>query len=254
MSSPISLNIAKSNDSKKYLEKDANGYYKICLGAINSFNSNKDFYLADGFESMISNPNDPLGMKLQNGNLMGEANHPAWTPGYTKEEFFNRVIKVDLANVSHHIKGVYTKPTNIPSGLPGKGNIIAVMGWVKPLGKLGETLRDSLENPDQNTCFSIRCFTNDEVVGGINFKKFSTIITWDWVVSPGISIANKFNTLGMESIYTETISLDMINNAGFTIKHKTAIGEDDKCALAHLDSIKRSINHSDIASEILLGW
>ena len=40
MSSPINYNsVASLGKNNKVLEKDENGYYLICLGAINSFNS-----------------------------------------------------------------------------------------------------------------------------------------------------------------------------------------------------------------------
>lgn len=254
MSKNLFLNIASGGEAKKQLEKDDNGYYKICLGAINSFNSTRDFYLADGFEEMVKDINGPLGSKIANGNLMGEAGHPDYINGQTKEEFYKRILKIDLSNVSHHIREVFTKPTNIPSGIAGKGNVIAVYGWVKPIGKLGETLRDSLENPDQNTCFSIRSFTNDTVVGGINYKRFSAIITWDWVVSPGIRIANKFNTLTMENLYDRPVDMNLINNISFELEHKKVANEDDKVSLSYLESIKKNSRTEDEAFVHMTNW
>lgn len=257
MSSPISYNSTLGNNGKingKTLEKDSNGYYLICLGAINSFNKKGEFYLADGFENMLTDSNSTLATKLKEGCLNGEANHPSIGPNMTKADYLDRVLRVELNNVSHHIKGIYTKPTNIPCGISGKGNVIAIMGWVKPIGKLGETLRDALENPDQNVCFSVRSFTNDERIGGVTYKKFACIITWDWVVTPGIAIANKFDTLGMESMFTTDIDMKALNNVYLNIQNKKVSNEDDKTALAYINTIKRSVDVSDTTSELLKNW
>ena len=203
---------------------------------------------------MLTDENSALAGKLRESNLVGEANHPSIGPGMSKSDYVDRVFRIELNNVSHHIKNVHTKQTDIPSGLPGKGNVIAIMGWVKPIGKIGETLRDALENPDQNVCFSVRSFTNDERVGGVTYKKFVTIITWDWVVSPGIAIANKYNTLGMESLFSTEIDLQTLNNVYFNIQTNPAANESDRGTLKYIDSIKRSVDVSDTTSELLKSW
>lgn len=245
--------ISLESELNKTLEKDASGYYKICLGAINSFNKKGEFYLADGFEDILTNPSSPLAIKLKEKNLVGEANHPAIKSNMSKQDFMERVLRIELNNTSHHIKSVFTQPTNISCGIPGKGNIIAVMGWVKPIGHLGKTLQDALDNPEQNVCFSVRSFTNDERIGGVTYKKFATIVTWDWVVSPGIKVANKLDTFGMESFNDITMDLETINNVYINVSQRRVSNEDES-VLAYINSMKRKIDMRDDISDALRNW
>lgn len=245
--------ISLESNINKVLEKDENGYYKICLGAINSFNKKGEFYLSDGFEDIITNPSSPLAIKLKEKNLVGEANHPVIKSNMSKQDFMERVLRIELNNTSHHIKSVFTQPTNIPCGIPGKGNIIAIMGWVKPIGHLGKTLQDALDNPEQNVCFSVRSFTNDEKIGGIIYKRFATIVTWDWVVSPGIKVANKLDTFGMESYNDIMIDLTTLNNLYVNISKKK-ISNEDESILSYIHNLKRKIDMKDDISDALKKW
>lgn len=195
---PISFSIVKTCDQNKKLEKDESGYYKVTLGAINSFNSAGNFYIADGVRDLVEGPSSLFNKRLKSGYLNGELGHPEFKPGMSQVDYINRNLKIDISNISHHIKEVIFVPTDIPSGRPGAGNIIKIMGWIKPSGPKGSVLQQSIENYDQNTAFSIRCLTKDNMVNGTVIKQILSIITWDNVVEPGIKHANSWDTLAQE--------------------------------------------------------
>ena len=58
----------------------------------------------------------------------------------------------------------------------------------------------SLENREENTCFSIRSFINKRLVRGVTHKLVNTVLTYDRVPEPGIRFANKYDTVGLEGL------------------------------------------------------
>jgi hypothetical protein len=217
MSGKYVIEAVKPAGANVALTKDADGYYYVTLGALNVYNEAGDFYLEDGVAAMIASDQHILGKALKGGYLKGEAGHPMMDNTMTKTQFLTRNFKVLHDRVSHHIKSVELIPSNIPSGMPGKGNTILIKGWVKPDGPFGDQLQKSLDDPNQNTAFSIRSFTSDTIIGGVNIKKINAIITWDWVMQPGIKIANKYSAAGIavESISSITISNEELSSPAF---------------------------------------
>lgn len=198
-SNTITFSILKVNGGNKKPVVDENGYYRVTLGAFNSFNSRGDFYLTDGVRDLIENKSSALYKRLEKGYLNGEMGHPEQTPGMSMNDYFIRNLRIEMSNISHHIKEIMLTPTNVDSGMPGKGTVLKVEGWVKPSGPHGELLKQALDNPDQNVAFSVRSFTEDTRVGNIIVKKVLNIVTWDWVLQPGISQANQWDSVSFES-------------------------------------------------------
>ena len=196
----LALTGIKTYSTNTSIRKDESGYYEFILGAVNSLNSCNEFYLKDGIEKFINDENYMLARKLKNGYLNGELGHPKYLPGMTQEAYYARNLNVDIQNVSHHIKSVWAQDTAIDSGVAGKGNIVLLKGMVKPSGINGKLLQEHIENNDANTAFSIRALTMNRPVGGITYKTIVQIITWDWVLEPGIKQANKWANISTESI------------------------------------------------------
>jgi len=211
MSGKIIISSVKTNVDNRKLEKDENGYYLINVGGFNVFNSAGDYYTAEGVKDLLMKPNGAFQRRLKAGNLRSEVEHPKFVPGMSKHEFFNRNLKIDLNNTCAHIRDVILEPTNDSSGYRNDKFILCKL-WLKPSGVKGDALQKSLDNPDENTCFSIRSFTKDTFINGVNVKKLVQVITWDWVVEPGIATATKFKTLGVESMDEVAIELDDISN------------------------------------------
>ena len=223
----------KLSSSSNTFEKDKDGFYKVPLGALNVFNESGDFYLEDGVKDLITSKSSVLARRLKSGYLKGEVGHPVYQPGMSKAQFYARNMKIDLNNTSHHIREIILTPTNKPSGIPGKGNIIYIEAWIKPTGPGGPALEKELEDPDINVAFSIRCFTKDEVINGINIKKILQIITWDYVSEPGIKIANKFSKLSNED-FTIT-AVEDINISIAEIADGSDVSECFNCSLESND-------------------
>lgn len=214
MSAPnnLALTSIKTNNPNSSIRKDEAGYYEFILGAVNSLNSCNEFYVKDGIEKFLTDENYMLARKLKNGYLNGEVGHPKFLPGMTRESYYARNLNVDIQNVSHHIKSVWTQESNIPCGVIGKGNKLLMKGMVKPSGVHGKVLQEHIDNNDANTAFSIRALTVNTQRAGVTYKSIVQIITWDWVLEPGIQQANKWANLSTESVDYLRFSVDDLTN------------------------------------------
>lgn len=191
----------------KKIERDDQGWYKVNLGAINAFNAHGAFYLQDGVNELLHNPESRLAQKLANGYLIGEMEHPKITPNMSPEEVFMLVSHINRENQSHHIKKIEIEDTGISPGKGFPGTILQLVGWVKPCGPKGQYLQECLDDPEINTAFSVRALTSIGRVGMTEVRKIESIITFDWVTEPGIPSANKFDT--------KRVSIESYGQLGF---------------------------------------
>lgn len=177
------------------LKPDADGYYEITLGALDVFNSAGAFYPL-GPAKQLFEGSSSLMRRIENGNCKGECGHPKMSPGMSMRDYLARIMRIEETNVCCHFREV--RLTTIPSK-DGRGTVVGVVGKVKPSGPKGPALKEALDNPHENVCFSVRSLTNDTPHNGILHKSVKTIVCWDWVVEPGISVATKYNSPALES-------------------------------------------------------
>ena len=220
----ISLVNIKAIDTTKEIKRDEFGYYKITLGEFNNYSGNNHFYLVDGIREILTDSNNyTTARKLEKGALYGEMGHPYTPPGVDPNAALHRNLYIEPQNTSHHIRSVELVPTNTPSPIAGAGNIIKVVGWIKPSGPKGDLLEQSLSNPYENTAFSIRALHRFISFNGQKVKRLINIITWDWVQEPGIKTATKWSSLSLESKHICNIELEQLKqlktHPELTIEH-----------------------------------
>lgn len=182
------------------LKPTEDGYYPVVLGALNIYNSGGAYYPYDSAKSLFLE-SSALMRRIANGALRGEYGHPR-PAGMSTRDFLMRVMDILETNVSHHIRKVWIDYSGQVKDSSGRA-CIAIMGEVKPCGPMGAALLESLNNPSENVCFSIRSLTNDQMVGGTLFKHLKTIVTWDYVNEPGLEVAKKWHAPTLES-FTES--------------------------------------------------
>jgi len=251
----LTFSAIKVYDQNKEVKQDENGYYYVTLGAINCFNSAGAFYVADGVKDLIENESNLFAKRLTNGYLNGEMGHPTFIPGMSHNDFLIRNLKIEQSNISHHIRAVELIPTDEDSGLPGGGKVIKVMGWIKPAGEKGQYLKEALDNPDQNVAFSVRSLTNDKPVKGVIIKTIMQIITWDWVAEPGISCANKWATMAMESFDLLTIDIaDIERTIENNIKYNIGLESDNNDIKTMLKEITHRADINTNSIETFNRW
>lgn len=178
------------------LKPNADGYYTLVLGALNIFNSAGAYYPFESAKELFKESSSLI-RRISNGALRGEMGHPRQN-GMSMRDFMNRVMDIYEPNVCCHIRKVWLDYQGVKDerGRP----VIAIMGEVKPSGPMGQALKDALDNPSENVCFSIRSITNDTMNSGVLHKHIRTIVTWDYVNEPGISVAKKWHSPALESL------------------------------------------------------
>ncbi len=212
MSVQYSCSALRGTGKKGVVRTDANGYTEMVLGGFNTFNSAGEFYSFEETRALFENSSS-LMRRINNGQCRGEYGHPKRVTGMTNEAYLSRVLSIAEENISHHVKAIRLDTTGYRDE-HGK-SIVAVIGLVKPCGPKGTVLAASMENADENVAFSIRSLTNNEYKGGIMHKAVKVIVGWDYVNEGGISIANKYQSPGLEdfsedqTVFTRS-TLDLI--------------------------------------------
>lgn len=199
---------ALANSNKEgVLPADGHGYREVVLGGLNMFNSAGEYYVYEQAKEIFESSSQ-LMRRVKRGALRGEYGHPKFTPGMSNEQFAQRVLSIHEDMVSHHISEVYLDFNRVKDdrGRP----VIAIIGKVAPAGKYGDALERSFNNPNENVCFSIRAFTDDQRIGGVNHRVLRSVVTWDYVNEPGLSVAEKFKSPSLESMQELVMSRGVI--------------------------------------------
>lgn len=179
------------------LKPDSNGYYPVVLGGFDIPNPRGDVYPYKAAEKLFEE-SSTLMRNIGAGTLYGEWGHPKRQPGQSLSNYLKRCSIIDEANIAFHIKKIEINKTDVKDE---HGNpVVVVMGWVKGSGPSAKTFNEMLENPDQNVCFSIRATTYDVPnSSGKLDRNLATIVTWDFVVYPGLKVAQKYLSPALES-------------------------------------------------------
>ena len=195
-----------ANTGKKgIITPNADGYYDLVIGGLNMYNSAGMKYTAvKDVLDLFQNKSSSFRRKIERGALRGEVGHPKFLPGMSKDQFIDRIMTIDEKNVCCHFSEIYLDFDSFKNedGSP----IITIKGLVKPSGAQGAFLKEQLENPKENVCFSIRSFTDDYYEKGVLCRDIKNIITFDYVNEPGIHIAEKFKNPALEDLAHITLS------------------------------------------------
>lgn len=185
------------------LPVDENGYREMIVGGLNVFNAANQYYPLEGVQELFD-PAGSLMRRIKRGVLRAEYGHPK-QDRMTNNQFINRVLNIDERMVcGHHAELWLDFEAKGQDGKP----YIAIMSRFKAGGPYGDVLEKQLSNPKENTCFSIRSFTEDKLSGmGVMNRFIRQIITFDYVNEPGIVHAEKFRSPALEGYNVEEVLL-----------------------------------------------
>jgi hypothetical protein len=233
-----------NNAGKKgVLTPDSDGYYELIIGGLNVFNSAGEFYLLNGAEALFTESSTFM-RRVKNGCLRGELGHPKKPPGMTDKAYLDRIYTIDESNICCHFKEVWLDVEY------GKKNpelknpqLVAIMAKLKPSGPKGSSLKESLDNPDENVCFSIRALTRDFYQRGVNNRVLDTIVTFDNVNEGGIHVANKWQAPALENLVEGVVTREIIEDIIHNYK-TSGVATESNMALAveSLKSFEPSVN------------
>lgn len=181
------------------LTPDEHGYYEVMVGALNSYNHAGEYYTAQGAIDLFSKSSLFM-RRIERGALYSELGHPKRLPGMSVEAFYNRVVTIEETNVCAHFSDIYLD-VNYGKKNPQLNNpeLIAIIAKVKPAGPKAQALELAINNPKQNMAFSIRGLTDNKYENGRTNRTLTNIITFDFVIEPGIKTADKRYSPSLES-------------------------------------------------------
>ena len=171
------------------LKCDAEGYYKVILGTIGVPNSSGMVYEVTPAVRKLFDVNSPMIRRLSQGYLRAEQGHPKKLAGMSNSDYVRRILKIEEKSICGHIKTIEL--------IEGQG-CFTVVGFIKPAGPYSSSLKDDFENIHSNTAFSIRSLVDQRIENGVVIRTLKTVVTWDFVDSPGIDTANKTTSVGLE--------------------------------------------------------
>jgi len=190
----------------KALKPDADGYYKdVPLMVLGVPTLNDFFYNPEPTIKCITDPTSRFNMMLKAGSLYGECDHP---PVRTKEDL-TRLMEIHKKTESHHFRKVHTATEALANGG------VLIMGDLKPSGPYGPYLKESLENPHENTSFSVRSLCQETVnpSTGQRIRDIQILVTFDYVHSGGFKEASKRYSPATESLELNPEDFPICNTA-----------------------------------------
>lgn len=175
--------IVKNGRKLRAIRPDEDGYYTMPLAVLGTVTQNNTYYEVEDFVEQLTSPQSVFCKCLTAGSAEGEYGHPkiALLPENLQ---LTRLSYVDEQSVSHHIRKVWAGE-KLESG----GRII--YGKIKPKGPYGSSLKESLDDPCQNTSFSLRSIAASRHENGIIRRRIKHLVTFDYVTAGGYAEASK---------------------------------------------------------------
>jgi hypothetical protein len=187
--------IVKNGRKLGRIRPDESGYYKMPIAVLGTVTDNFTYYEVEDFVAQLTSPTSFINRVLVDGKCYGEYGHPMIRL-LPENQQIPRLMVIDEKCQSHHIKAV-TTGEKLESG----GRLL--YGLLKPAGPYGEYLQASLDDPCQNTSFSLRSIAQSRNENGITRRKIKQLVTFDYVCAGGYNEASKRYTPGVESIAIE---------------------------------------------------
>lgn len=173
-------------------EVDKDGYFVVCVGALNAHNSRGEYYVADQAKDLVEK-NSVLSDRAKRGVLRSEYGHPKWEPHWTEQEFIYRLKHYDEDRICGTMYGLYFDEdyTDVKNIGDGHNRVLPILAKLRPTGPLGNSLEKDLLDPHMNVAFSVRSTVDAHRVNNKWYKKITNLLAFDQVVDGGISIANQ---------------------------------------------------------------
>lgn len=193
------------------LKADADGYYEMVVGALNMFNSKKEFYTYEAAKRFFTDSAD-LMRRVDKGVLRGEYGHPSMDaylglPEQQRQDaWFQRLYELRESEICCHHMKLWLDFDRVRDKDGNK--VIAIISKVKPSGPRGPILEKQLQNKNENVCFSIRSFANRRRFGNRVYKDIVDIVTFDYVNEGGMLNAQKYLSPALESMESHEMEIN----------------------------------------------
>jgi len=218
-----------ANRGKKgVLTPDEHGYYSMPVGALNTYNSAKEFYVGSRDVVALFEKDSLLQRRIAGGYVKAEEGHPKFMPGMSVDDYIDRLYMIEETRVCAHFRKIsldFTFGSRFPEyNCP---NMIGVIGEFCPSGPYGDALKKSMDNPHENVAFSLRSFTDDYDNHGRVERYITQVINYDRVTEPGVFTSNKWDSAALESADRVTMTVDALRRK-IQKQHPGAGNEDSR--------------------------
>lgn len=210
---------------------DAAGYYTQCIGGLDIENAAGVVYAAERARALFAESSS-LQRRIRERALRGEAGHPRRGPEHARDEaWLNRLNDIYEPNVCVYWAEIGLDE-NYGRNNPhlNRPNMIGIMARYRPGGIGAQMLERDLADPEANVAFSIRAFSIPYTKLGRRFYDLQTIVTWDYVIEPGIAPAAKTLSSTLESLHEDVFTKNTIKRA---IKESEFINEPAALAVSN---------------------
>lgn len=211
----------QGTDKKGVVTQNKDGTYTQVVGGLNVHNFHGDYYPYEEAKKLFTDNSDFM-RQVNRGVVRGELGHPHI--GFNGEsrdpqkvaQFSARLMFIDPKMICCTHRRIWL---DFESVLGNDGRpIIAIMSDVFPSGPYAATLRGYLENPMEQSTFSVRAFADlKPMPNGRTIRQLTKIVTFDWENEPGIEYAEKLRPTSpsLESLNSQFT--DMRYTAGFSV-------------------------------------
>lgn len=217
----VSCQVLAGTNKTGNLRQNERGYWPMIVGALNMVNNKNEYYSADYGRKFFTEGSD-LWRMSRKGVLKGEEGHPE-QGNLDEDRFVERLLRVDEKSVVclHHSLDLDYDNFKDDKGVP----FIGIVSEVGPSGYYGPALEKSLKDPNEEVCFSIRCFSMPHRVGGRIVREMRHAVTFDRVTEPGIKYATKYHSPTLESHSEKVFSDRSILKAARNIRNAPGSNE-----------------------------
>lgn len=186
-------------------------YYLVNAGGFNIENRSGIKYRFNEYLRECMREGSDLNRRVSEGQLQCELGHP---PQYYWEWRDGRIIQTPITDVFQWIHRLRTILEPNVCGSVRKIHWIMTGGEtdpvynqieVRPFGPHAQVLKDSLEDPEMNTAFSIRTVTKPQKLGD-RVREVDYFTGYDKVIEQGMLNACKFRTAGLEDFMTDQLN------------------------------------------------
>ena len=199
---------------------DKDGYYYVNVGALNVANTSGVFYEAPEVVLELFKSTSIAVKRLRERRLYGESKHPNLenhkgnnAAGIPK--WIVRQTHIDSDRHAIHIRSFDLFETDITDTITGKKKIL-IKAWLKPYGPYGPVVQESFDNPNMDTCFSLRAVAIERMEQGRRIRRITSAVTWDFVPAPGIPGSSSQHSDNFRAVTEEDMAiLEDIQKSGF---------------------------------------
>lgn len=185
-------------------------YYLLNAGGFNIPNRMGIKYRFNQYLKECMREDSDLNRRVSEGQVQCELGHP---PQYFFENVGGRVVQTPITEVFQWIHRLRTiLDPNVCGAVRkihwemtgGDNDPIYNRIEVRPFGVHKQVMKDSLEDPDMNTAFSVRTVTKPQKMGDM-VREVDYFSTYDMVIEQGMLNACKHRTAGLEDFISNAL-------------------------------------------------